>query len=249
MLVSGAFKQSATRASSPGGALALLSALGWMALPASHDMRYGLCGIDLATGTHALLRLQIALTLQPARQLLVPWLLMALAMAPLLTVPLLCNQAAIGADQSQLEIQTFLVGFALVWVLAAPILVVLELGIDLLAAEIKAPPFAVAATLAVAWQASPWRRRALKLCAGSMWRSSPSGRLRGLAIGLMAGVGCLGTCWALMLAPMSIAADTRWLMALVTLFLFVERVVALRARRGDTANPFAQSSIREPVTP
>ena len=249
MVVSGKYKRGVARAASLAGALFLLSALGWMALPASHNMGYSSCGIDLAIGTQALLRLKMALTLQPATEQLVPWLLMALGMAPLLAAPLLCNHAAIGADQSTWEIPTFLVGIALVWGLATPILVMLELGIDLLAAEITAPPFAVAATLALAWQASPWRLRALKVCAGSMWRSSLSGRLKGLQNGLMAGIGCLGTCWALMLAPMSIAADSRWLMALVTVFLFVERVVALRARRGSTANPFAQSTVLEAVTP
>lgn len=212
-------------------------------------MDLGLCGADLAGGTQALARLRIALTLNPPMQLLAPWLLMALAMAPPLVAASLRHLAVTAADQSRCWIPTFFAGYAVVWVLAAPIFLVLELGIDLLAAKIAAPPLAVAATLALAWQASPWRRYALELCARIVWWTSLSGHPKGFGTGLMTGVGCLGACWALMLAPMSLAADARWPMVLITLFLFAERVVTLRPRQGRVGDPFAQSSNREPVNP
>ena len=239
MFVSGTCTRSVARAASLASALVFLSALGWMALPASHVMDIGSCGIDLATGAQALLRLRIALALQPATHLLGPWVLMVLAMSPLLAAPSLRHLAVTVADQPTWEILIFLAAYALVWVSAVPIFLVSELGIDLLAAEIATPPLAVTATLALAWQVSPWRRHALKLCARSMWLSSRSGPRRGLELGLMTGMGCLGTCWALMLAPMSLAGDGRWLMVLVTLFLFVERVIALCARPGRVGYPFA----------
>ena len=111
-----------------------------------------------------------------------PWLLMALAMAPPLVAASLRHLAVTAADQSRCWIPTFFAGYAVVWVLAAPIFLVLELGIDLLAAKIAAPPLAVAATLALAWQASPWRRYALELCARIVWWTSLSGHPEGFSL-------------------------------------------------------------------
>jgi predicted metal-binding membrane protein len=211
-------------------------------------MDLGLCGADLAGGTQALVRLRIALELNPPMQLVAPWLLMALAMAPPLVAASLRHFAITTADQSRYSIATFFAGYAVVWVLAVPIFLILDLGIDLLAAKIAAPPLAVAGTLALAWQASPWRRYALELCARSVRRTSPGEHPRGFETGLMTGIGCLGACWALMLAPMSLAADSRWPMVLITLFLLAERVVTLSPRHGRAGGPFTQSSNREPVT-
>ncbi len=106
-------------------ALALLSAVGWTVLPARHDMDLGFCGADLAGGTQALVRLRIALALNPPMQLLAPWLLMALAMAPPLVAASLRHLAVTAADQSRYSILTFFAGYAVVWVLAAPIFLIL----------------------------------------------------------------------------------------------------------------------------
>src|SRR4051794_35109409 len=118
MIVSGTSERRVARMVWLAGALASLSAVGWMALPTSNDMELSLCGVDLAGNAQTLLRLRIALAPQPPTQLLAPWLLMTLAMAPPLVAPSLLHLAATAADQSPWEIPTFLAGYAAVWVLA-----------------------------------------------------------------------------------------------------------------------------------
>jgi len=230
MVVSGKSEPGVMRTVAAAGVLTLLSVLGWMALPASQSMNFSLCGAGLG-GYQALPLLWLALTLRSPVQLIAPWLFMALAMSPPLVAPSLYRFSANIADASLFEIPAFLTGYAIVWVLATPIFLALELGIVVLAAGFGTSPLVVAATLALGWQATPWRRRALSLC-GRSGAPTPMGRHSiGLEFGVITAVGCLGACWALMLASMSLAANARWPMVLVTVFLFVERVKALSARR------------------
>ena len=128
---------------------------------------------------------------------LVSWLLMVVAMMfPLVIAQV--RQVAFHSLWSRRHraIGVFLTGYVATWLACGALVIVIqsEFAIDTLPATI------VAIVIAVAWQASPWKRRALSDChrimplAPSGWRANWDC----LRFGWRIGTACVGACWALM---------------------------------------------------
>jgi predicted metal-binding membrane protein len=113
----------------------------------------------------------------------------------------------------------FLCGYLTVWLLASlPALVPEAVGIR------GVVPLLAGLAIAVVWQATPFKRRALLACRRTM-PLAPSGWRADLACfryGLFQGRSCLLNCWALMLLPLLATHDIA-IMAGVTVFLAAER--------------------------
>jgi predicted metal-binding membrane protein len=166
--------------------------------------------------------LRLALAAEPPAQMLAPWLVMLAAMAPpLVWRPL----AGLATRRRRLTaIPLFAAGYAAVWLAAGLALSLAALSLQALARAESFSALAAALALALAWQASPAKRAALRLCG----RPPASGPTAALSHGLAVGAGCVGACWAAMLVPLVAGAWERPLMALVALALFAERLTAAR---------------------
>lgn len=134
---------------------------------------------------------------------------------------------------------------------ATPIGLGPESALMFLAARVAVASAALAVALAIGWQVSAWRGQSLRLCAGHLRQTRRQGPGHDVMLSLKTGVGCVGTCWALMLLPMSLGSDGRALMALVTLGLVVERLFVVRAAltpQCAAAVPFTPTPSGKPVT-
>jgi len=198
----GAVLSAATRG--PWPALLLVSLAGWIAsLAASRWFEApGFCGISPAAPWGA-----------------VPWALMLLAMMP----PLLARPITHLWDRSLARRRTraiaaFVAAYASVWMLAGVVLMVAAASLRALTEAAWLP----AIVIALAWQATPLKQTCLNRC-HLLPRLSAFGLTADrdcLRYGLVSGLWCLGSCWALMLVPL--AADG-WLMLPVAVLLLIER--------------------------
>jgi predicted metal-binding membrane protein len=174
-------------------------ALGWLAAPTAAGSlcivaRGGLAG-DLAG------RLLAQWRTGTLDQMLGAWAVMALAMVPPLTMPMLRYVAARSfAFRRRRALALFLTGLLCPWLAAG------VLGVALLAVA-PAPDGhlgAIAFVLAALWEVTPFKRRALRRCHRTMalaadgWRADQDCFVFGCA----RGQDCLIGCWAMMLAVM-----------------------------------------------
>jgi predicted metal-binding membrane protein len=174
-------------------------ALGWLTAPMAAGslcivMRGGLAG-DLAA------RLLAQWRTGALDQMLGAWAVMALAMAPPLTMPMLRYVAARSfAFRRMRALALFLIGLLCPWLAAG------VLGVALLAV-VPVPDGrlgAIAFALAALWEVTPFKRRALRRCHRTMalaadgWRADRDCFVFGCA----RGQDCFIGCWAMMLAVM-----------------------------------------------
>lgn len=137
----------------------------------------------------------------------------------------------------------FIAGYMLVWA-AAGVLVygVLQAGSDVTtglapAERSRWAPIALGATLVVAglYQFTPMKRACLSHCRSPLafmaqhWRA---GRIGALSLGLRHGAYCLGCCWALFAVMAAAGVMSLAWMLLLTLIVFVEKVLPLGRRAG-----------------
>lgn len=220
--------QALTRGSRPW--LMLLSLAGWGLLLGSAGMLSipSFCGsmalLDYAAGWQGI---EQALLFNPPRQLLGSWLLMLLAMTPMLLVHPLAYvwQRSLLRKRWQ-AVALFVLGFVTVWTLAGLLLLTLVVVARVMLGV--APLTAFAATLAVCllWQASPIKQRCLNQC---HYRPRISafglGFIRDcLMYGVVSGLWCIGSCWPLMLLPMLAEQGHLPLMLLGMAWMLFERL-------------------------
>ncbi len=157
------------------------------------------------------------------------WLLMVAAMMfPLVIAQV--RQAAFHSLWSRRHraIGWFLAGYVVTW-LAVGALVIFVL--DQIAVDARASA-TIAILIAVTWQVSTWKRRALGNCHRIMplaprgWRANWDC----LSFGWRIGTACVGTCWALMLV--CAASDhSIWSMCLATIVAIHDRTGAVPGSR------------------
>ena len=86
----------------------------------------------------------------------------------------------------------------------------------------------VALLVAGLFQLAPLKRSCLTHCRNpfsyllARWRNGPAG---GFRLGLGHGAYCVGCCWALMSLPLALGLMNLWLMAALTVFVFLEQAV------------------------
>jgi len=157
------------------------------------------------------------------------WLAMILAMTP----PLIWRPVAqLTARGGGVAVAKFLAGYSLVWLLSGAVLAPALIILRGAAGAIGAPPVGMALAVAVLWQLAPPRRAALASCGNASAATGGGDPTVGpLRRGVRLGVGCLGACWALMLAPLSVQGDDRPMMAVVMALLIIEREAVARGVR------------------
>jgi predicted metal-binding membrane protein len=178
------------------------------------------------------------------------WFAMLLAMAPpLLLEPLTHLKTPSTSVARWRDIGIFLLGYSIAWTLAVPALIVLATGLNLLGQIWTVSPPLLGCAIALTWQATPLKRRARELChrPPAIHGGNAHTARRPAWFGLVNGAGCAGSCWALMLIPMTITGDGRLLMIVITFVALVERRFSARRmarvcpahRDADTAHPLS----------
>jgi len=148
---------------------------------------------------------EIAITawqLGAAREAMVDWGLMALAMVPVLAVPMVRFVAARSfAERRTRAVSEFLMGSLAVWMVAGVVLLpVLVMGA--LPDATHATAAAAAFGLAALWQVAPPKRAALERChrttalTANGWRADRDC----VVLGAESAIHCVISCWAMMLA-------------------------------------------------
>lgn len=160
----------------------------------------------------------------PAGQAL-SWFVMLLAMM----TPLLWQSLAHVWDRSLAErrvraVLLFLGSYFGVWMLAMAVLALAAVGLRIVAGS-AAIAFAIAAGAAVLWQMTPAKVLFLNRC--HALRALPAFGLAAdigsLRYGLQVAAPCIGTCWAMMLLPLTGDAAHIAVMAMTALWMLSER--------------------------
>jgi predicted metal-binding membrane protein len=153
------------------------------------------------------------------------WFVMLLAMmTPLLWQPLAHVWDRSLAERRGRAVLLFLGSYFGVWMLAMAVLALAALGLRIVAGS-AAMTFAIAAVAAVLWQMTPAKARFLNRC--HALRPLPAFGLAAdigsLRYGLQVAAPCIGTCWAMMLLPLT--GDTAHIavMAMTALWMLSER--------------------------
>jgi hypothetical protein len=218
-------------------ALALLSVVGWINLPASGDMATmaALCGergLDFsAARAGALIELQWAFAGHSIAA--GGWMLLAMA-PPLLGGPLGSLWTSTARRRRPTAVAAFMLGYAGIWTLALPPLCMLMFGVAIAADLLHVAAPLLGLGIALAWQLGRVKRTALALChlpAAARGDTGPGVRTC-FTHGITQAAGCVGACWAAMVLPMLVAGDPRPLSVLVAGLLFVERVVSSTVMHG-----------------
>ncbi|WP_284278444.1 copper chaperone [Mesorhizobium huakuii] len=223
---------SRSRKIAAGVGLGSASLFGWLLLPTEHLATADvLCSANVRGWYGVWLQVRAAVGAGLPSHWVLPWLMMVLSMTPPLLIGPINLRLAGSNGWFICRIGLFVAGYAFVWLAATPLFLLLMLFAHLLAKQLGILPVAVGAGVALAWQLSPWKARALGLCDFEC-REDREGPRTDLRIGLVNGIGCVGACWALMLLPMLLHGDGRWLMAVTMMVLLFERLVAIRISRA-----------------
>jgi predicted metal-binding membrane protein len=206
------------------------SAAGWalLAALAAAPPLPALCLSAASIGEGAAVRLALALDVTGPAILSLTWLAMLLAMMPpLVASPLLHVWHRSLPRRRGRAVALFVTGYACVWLVGGALLALASLALGGLALVTMLPPLALASLVLLAWHMTPLRQLCLNRC-----HRKPSLSAFGLhaetdsfGYGASHGVWCVGTCWALMVLPLTtgglLHAGT---MLAVTFVSMVERV-------------------------
>jgi predicted metal-binding membrane protein len=160
----------------------------------------------------------------PAGQAL-SWFVMLLAMmTPLLWQPLAHVWDRSLAERRVRAILLFLGGYFGVWMLAMAVLTLAAVALRIVAGS-AAIAFAIAAGVTVLWQMTPAKALFLNRCHAlrPLPASGLAADIGSLRYGLQVAAPCVGTCWAMMLLPLT--GDTAHIvvMAMTALWMLSER--------------------------
>lgn len=230
-----------TRGSRPWLLLLSLAGWGWLLGSAGMLSIPSFCtSLPLAGYALGWQGIEQALLFNPPRQLLLAWLLMLLAMTPMLLVHPLTYvwQRSLLRKRWQ-AVALFLLGFATVWTLMGLLLMTVVVLSRVWLGVSETPAFIACLALCLAWQASPIKQRCLNHCHHQPRISAFGlGFVRDcLGFGLSSGLWCIGSCWPLMLLPMLAEQGHVALMALCMGWMLYERMQ--RPRPAHWHWPFA----------
>ncbi|PKR50534.1 hypothetical protein COO20_20545 [Thalassospira marina] len=175
------------------------------------------------------------------------WLLMLTAMmTPILAGPLHHVWVRSLARRRWRALAVFIAAYLAVWMVMAPVLVLGVAALRMFADAISLPVSALAVVIALVWQAAPAKQYCLNHChwlprIGVFGWSADADCAR---FGLVNGLWCVGTCWALMLVPIT-ATEMHVhlaLMAGVAVIMVAERLQPARPVRWYF--PFSRASGR-----
>ena len=226
-------------------AVLLLSAITWIVLV----VEPGGLGMPHCVSMSSAASFQMLLAMNPPGSLAVGWALMLVAMmAPVLIPPVRYIHLRSFTHRRARSTAFFLAGYAAVW---------MAIGCVLLAVELTATSPAPACLLLIAlvWQCSPVKQRCLNRCHAhtELAAFGAAADLGALRFGLIHGIWCAGSCWALMLFPMLLPRGHVVAMAAVAVVIFSERLdhpepPSWRWRGCGTAIRIAVAQMQKPGT-
>lgn len=170
--------------------------------------------------------LHMLLAMNPPALLAAGWALMLVAMMlPVLIPPLYYIRLRSFTHRRVRSTAFFLAGYAAIWMAVGGVLLAIAVAVKLLAAQ---PYLAAVAVVLIAsvWQFSPIKQRCLNRCYAHPVLAAFGGAadFDALGFGMTHGAWCVGSCWALMLAPMLLPRAHVLAMAIVALLIFSERL-------------------------
>jgi len=154
------------------------------------------------------------------------WALMLVAMmAPLLIPSIQYVRQRSFKHRRARAVALFVSGYGALWMAAGAVVLAIETTVKLLA-PMSFLPAAGVALIAVVWQFSPIKQRALNRCHlhTELAAFGATADLAVLRFGLTHGVWCVVSCWALMLFPMLLPSGRVAAMAAVAFLVFSERL-------------------------
>jgi|TARA_R110001583_G_scaffold184213_3_gene343370 predicted metal-binding membrane protein len=164
------------------------------------------------------------------------WFLMLTAMmTPILAGPLHHVWVRSFARRRWRSIAVFIAAYLVVWMAMAPVLVLGVAVLRITAGWLLLPVGGLAVAIALIWQAAPIKQFCLNRCHWTPRIGVFGGAADGdcARYGLVNGLWCVGTCWALMLVPIT-ATDMPMhlgLMACVAVIMVMERLEPARPAR------------------
>ncbi|MHA6197430.1 copper chaperone [Pseudomonas wadenswilerensis] len=162
------------------------------------------------------------------------WLLMLLAMMPLLLVePMLTLWQRSLPRRRALAIVAFVVGYVAIWSVAGIALTLLSIGLKLLAGDSLWLAATLSVLVALLWQSTPLKQTALNRCHGAPRISAFGWQVIRDCLGYGAGNGawCILSCWPAMLLPMLVQQGHLLVMLLCMAWLVYERERMAQAMR------------------
>lgn len=174
--------------------------------------------------------LWVAFAANPPSVVMLTWLAMLVAMmSPLLTQPV-AQLRLRSLERSRRAVALFVLGYFAVWMTAGFALLTAAAALGLFAGELGLPALAIAAALAVLWQAGPLRQRALNNChhVPQISASGAEADRDCIHFGVTHGFWCAATCAPLMLLPLTSPAFHLPLMFVVSVWLVLERMLPPR---------------------
>jgi predicted metal-binding membrane protein len=175
------------------------------------------------------------LAFNPPERLALGWLVMLLAMMPLLLHRPLAHIWHRSLVQRRVRATAlFVLGYTLVWLAAGAVLMLAAFGMS--ASDAGMPAFAM--LVALVWQVAPFKQRFLNGChrqphVAAFGFAADADALR---YGVTHGAWCVGSCWALMLLPLSAGSWHLPAMLAVSLVMMTERYRRPRLARWGLPN-------------
>lgn len=211
-----------------GKAVLLVSAMAWIVLLLD---RGGLnvaahCAAVKSGGAAPPVSLAMLLAVSPPASLVMGWAAMLVAMmSPVLIAPICHIRLRSFADRRARSVALFVAGYAAVWMAMGYVLGATALAMGIFAVR-SYLPLAGVALLTLVWQMSPLKQRCLNGCHGytELAAFGREADFDALCFGVVHGIWCTGSCWALMLFPMLLSRGHLWAMAAVALVIASERL-------------------------
>lgn len=206
----------------------LVSALAWILLLVEPGSM-GMSTHCPATGSGAMplsASFQMLLAMSEPTSLAVGWALMLVAMmSPVLIPPFRHIRLRSFTHRRARSIVLFVTAYAAIWMALGGVLLATDLVIMLLAPQSYLPTAGVV-LIATFWQFSPIKQRCLNRCHAhtELAAFGAAADFDALRFGMIHGIWCTGSCWALMLFPMLLPRGHVVAMAAVTVLIFSERL-------------------------
>ncbi|HEV2992419.1 MAG TPA: DUF2182 domain-containing protein [Candidatus Angelobacter sp.] len=202
----------------------LISAVAWILLVVRPESisRFAHCPATSDEGVS----FQMMLAMNPPASLAAGWVLMLAAMMSPVLMPPLCHiRARSFTHRRTRSIALFIAGYAAIWMVLGSVLLSLTLAVKSFASQSYLPAAGVA-FIAFVWQFSPIKQRCLNRCHGytPLATFGVAADFDALRFGISHGIWCAGSCWALMLLPMLLPQGHLVAMAIVTFWIFSERL-------------------------
>lgn len=203
-----------------------LSAVFWvlLLLNPGNIMTIKHCHVTVEGPSHA--SLQMLLQMNPISDMMIGWILMVFAMMLLkLIVPIQYIYERSLKRRRFWSAVLFVFGYTAVWIVVGFIMNAAILGLNLLLPKSYYPALMVG-IIALAWQFSPVKQRFLNRghdhwpLAAFGWAANRDA----LMFGVMHGVWCVGSGWALMLFPMLLPEGHNLAMIIVTVIMISEHM-------------------------